>query len=122
MEVLRFRMAERGRVPKNSDPVVNKKGQAIGWVTSAAVDVDGMIRVSAYVQARYHHQGDEIGIFTLPAKPLVEKCNKAELAPGDKVQLPDTATILRRFPDDAERTHWRGEAVTTPPSVLPSGE
>ena len=34
MEVARFRMNDKGvRMPKTGDPVVNKKGQALGWVT-----------------------------------------------------------------------------------------
>ena len=113
MEVARFRMNDRGvRMPKTGDPVVNKKGQAIGWVTSAAVDVDGIILGLAYVQSRYAKPGDEIGIFNIPAgKAVVEKDNKANLAPGDKVALPDAATLLPRFPDKAERAHWR-EAAT----------
>jgi glycine hydroxymethyltransferase len=108
MEVTRFRMNDRGvRMPKTGDPVVNKKGQAIGWVTSAAVDVDGVILGLAYVQSRYAKPGDEIGIFNVPAKPAIEKSNKAELAPGDKVSLPDAAALLPRFPDKAERAHWQ---------------
>jgi glycine hydroxymethyltransferase len=108
MEVARFRVNDRGvRMPKTGDPVVNKKGQAIGYVTSAAVDVDGIILGLAYVQSRYAKPGDEIGIFNVPAKPVVEKPNKADLAPGDKVSLPDAATLLPRFPDKAERAHWR---------------
>ena len=109
MQVVRFRMNERGvRMPKTGDPVISKKGQAIGYVTSAAVDVDGIILGLAYVGSRYSKPGEEIGIYALPPKPLVEKPNKAELAPGDKVSLPDTATLLPRFPDKAERAHWRG--------------
>ena len=112
MEVARFRMNDRGvRMPKTGDPVVNKKGQAIGYVTSAAVDVDGIILGLAYVQSRYARPGDEIGIFNVPAKPVVEKPNKADLAPGDKVALPDAATLLPRFPDKAERAHWREAAA-----------
>jgi len=108
MEIGRLRMNERGvRMPKTGDPVVNKKGQAIGWVTSAAVDVDGLILGLALIHSRYSRPGEEVGIFTLPAKPLEEKPNKANLEPGDKVQLPDAATILPRFPDAAERDHWR---------------
>ncbi len=108
MEVARFRMAEKGvRMPKTGDPVVNKKGQALGWVTSAAVDVDGVILGLAYIQSRYAKPGEEIGIFNLPQKPLVEKGNKAELAPGDKIALSDSAVLLPRFPDKAERAHWR---------------
>ncbi len=123
MEIARFRMNERGvRMPKTGDPVVNRRGRAIGWVTSAAVDVDGRILGMAYVESRYHRPGEQIGIFSLPAKPLVEKEDKAGLSPGDQVQLPDAATLLNRFPDDEERSHWRGEPVESAPSFLPAGE
>jgi glycine hydroxymethyltransferase len=109
-------------MPKTGDPVVNRRGRAIGWVTSAAVDVDGWILGLAYVESRYHREGDQIDIFTLPARPVVEKDDKANLEPGDKIQLPDTATILLRFPDDDERSNWRGEKVESVPSFLPAGE
>ena len=109
MQVVRFRMNDRGvRMPKTGDPVISKKGQAIGYVTSAAVDVDGVILGLAYVGSRYAKPGEEIGVYALPPKPLVERPNKADLAPGDKVSLPDAATLLPRFPDKAERAHWRG--------------
>ncbi len=123
LEVARFRMNERGvRMPKTGDPVVNRRGRAIGWVTSAAVDVDGTILGLAYVESRYHREGDQLGIFSLPSRPVTEKDNKADLHPGDKVELPDAATILARFPDDDERSHWRGEKVESIPSFLPAGE
>ena len=123
MEVARFRMNERGvRMPKTGDPVVNRRGRAIGWVTSAAVDVDGRILGLAYIEGRYHRPGDEIGIFSLPGRPLVEKSDKADLEPGDRVQLPDEATLLLRFPDDEERSHWRGQEVRSSPHFLPAGE
>jgi glycine hydroxymethyltransferase len=108
MEIVRFRMNGRGvRMPKTGDPVTNDRGQAVGWVTSAAVDVDGVILGLAYIQSRYARPGDGLGIINLPAKPLLEKANKAELEPGDKVLLPDAATLLGRFPDTAERGRWR---------------
>jgi glycine cleavage system T protein len=123
MEIARFRMNDKGvRMPKTGDPVVNRKGRAVGWVTSAAVDVDGYILGLAYVESRYHRAGDEIGIFSLPSRPVKEKDDKADLAPGDMVQLPDAATILTRFPGDDEISHWRGEAVASAPRFLPSGE
>ncbi len=123
MEIARFRMNDRGvRMPKSGDPVVNRKGRAIGWVTSAAVDVDGLILGLAYIEGRYHRPGDEIGLFSLPGKPVVEKENKADLAPGDQVQLPDAATILPRFPDPAERAHWRGQAAGPAAEVPALGE
>ena len=123
LEIARFRMNERGvRMPKTGDPVVNRRGRAVGWVTSAAVDVDGRILGLAYVESRYHREGDQVGIFSLPARPVVEKEDKAHLEPGDKIQLPDAATILTRFPGDDERSHWRGEKVESSPRFLPSGE
>ena len=123
MEIARFRMNERGvRMPKTGDPVVNRRGRAIGWVTSAAVDVDGRILGLAYIEERYHRPGDEIGIFSLPNRPVLEKSDKAKLEPGDKVQLPDKATLLLRFPDDEERSHWRGREVRSAPHFLPGGE
>jgi glycine hydroxymethyltransferase len=109
-------------MPKTGDPVVNRKGRAVGWVTSAAVDVDGRILGLAYVESRYHREGDEIGIFSLPGRPLKERDDKADLEPGDQVQLPNTATILLRFPDDDERSYWRGEDVSSIPRFLPAGE
>jgi glycine hydroxymethyltransferase len=113
MEVARFRMKERGvRMPKTGDPVVTGRGQAIGWVTSAAVDVNGVILGLAYVRSRYARPGEEIGIFSLPDKPLAEKASKGGLSPGDRVQLPDWATLLTRFPDATERAGWRGLAST----------
>jgi glycine hydroxymethyltransferase len=123
MEIARFRMNEKGvRMPKTGDPVVNRRGWAIGWITSAAVDVDGLILGLAYIESRYHREGNEIGIFSLPTRPVVERENKADLSPGDKIQLPDAATILMRFPDDDERSHWRGEKVESVPRFLPAGE
>jgi len=123
MEIARFRVNERGvRMPKNGDPVINKKGQAVGWVTSAAVDVDGLILGLAYIQSRYHRPGEEIGIFNLPAKPVEEKSNKADLEPGDKVQLPDVATLLPRFPDPVERARWRDQPLEQVDAAEPAGE
>ena len=88
-------------------------------VTSAAVNVDGIIVGLAYVNSRYARPGEEIGIFALPPKPLIERPNKADLAPGDRVSVPDAATLLARFPDRAERAHWRGAALPqiTPPAA-----
>jgi glycine cleavage system T protein len=123
MEVIRFRMGRRGvRMPKTGDPLLNDRGQAIGWVTSAAVDVDGVILGLAYVQSRHARPGDEIGIINLPLKPFAEKPDKAALEPGDKIQLPDAATILRRFPDAGERAHWRGSAAASASSQSATAE
>jgi hypothetical protein len=84
--------------------------------------VDGLILGLAYIQSRYHRPGDEIGIFNLPAKPVEERANKADLEPGDKVQLPDLATLLPRFPDQAERAHWCAGPVESAADLALTGE
>ena len=125
MEIARFRMNEKGvRMPKTGDPVINRRGRAVGWVTSAAVDVDGWILGQAYIETRYGQEGIHIGIFTLPSRPVIEKEDKAELEPGDQIQLPDAATILSRFPMDEEVANWRGgtEHIPSLPRFLPAGE
>jgi Glycine cleavage system T protein (aminomethyltransferase) len=42
--VVRFRFPEKGvRMAHNGDPVLDKRGRVIGWVTSCAADMDGGI-------------------------------------------------------------------------------
>jgi glycine hydroxymethyltransferase len=99
-ELIRWRMNHKGvRRPNTGDPVVNKRGQVIGHVTSCSIDVEGYLLGLAIVDRRYTEEGTPIGIFVLSAsgKARAEK-QKAELAVGDKVMLPAEATVLMRFP------------------------
>ncbi|MFB0536553.1 MAG: glycine cleavage system aminomethyltransferase GcvT, partial [Anaerolineae bacterium] len=110
-EVVRFRMNEKGvRVPKTGDPVVNKRGKYIGVVTSCAIDSHGYLLGLAYVEKRYNREGEQIGIFNVPAKAPPCKAMD-ELTAGDQVLLHDEATVLPRFPDDEEKETWRGKPV-----------
>ena len=64
MTVIRFRMEEKGvRPPKTGDPVVNNRGQMIGWVSSAASDLEGYLIGMAYVQKSKAQPGARIGVF-----------------------------------------------------------
>ncbi|MGC8786166.1 MAG: glycine cleavage system aminomethyltransferase GcvT [Anaerolineae bacterium] len=106
MEVVRFRVNETGvRALRAGDPVVNKRGQYIGRITSCTL-VGGRQIGMAYVEKRYNEPGTEIGVFPLahgeegPAKPI------KDLASGDKVPLPVLATVVRRFPDAQEKATW----------------
>jgi glycine hydroxymethyltransferase len=48
-EVVRFRFTEKGvRMAHSSDPVMDKRGRVIGWVTSCAVDSEGYLTGQAY--------------------------------------------------------------------------
>jgi glycine hydroxymethyltransferase len=94
-EVIRFRVNEKGvRRPQTGDPVVNKKGQRIGQVTSCSIDVEGTLLGLAIVSKRYNVAGTPIAIFPLGGKPLEEA-----LLTGKRVALPIEATVLTRFPE-----------------------
>ena len=107
MEVLRFRVNETGvRALRAGDPVVNKRGQYIGRVTSCTL-VGGRQIGLAYVEKRYNEPDTEIGVFPLPhGKERPAKAIK-ELAKGDRVPLHVWATVLTRFPEDEEKVIWR---------------
>ncbi|MBU1662815.1 MAG: glycine cleavage system aminomethyltransferase GcvT [Chloroflexi bacterium] len=97
-ELIRWRMNQRGvRRPNTGDPVVNKRGQVIGHVTSCSIDVEGYLLGLAIVDRRYTEAGTPIGIFVLPTKASPEK-QKSELEMGDKVLLTANASVLPRFP------------------------
>ena len=111
MEVLRFRVNETGvRALRGGDPVVNKRGQYIGRVTSCTLVGDRQIGL-AHVEKRYNEPGTEIGVFPLPhGEESAAKAVK-DLAPGDKVTMHVLATVLTRFPDEAEKAAWGREAL-----------
>lgn len=96
--VVRFRMNERGvRMARPGDPVVERRGECVGYVTSCAA-VDGLQIGLAYVSRSVAAVGTPLGIFALggstrarPEKP------KADLEPGDRVLIPEGATVVPRF-------------------------
>ncbi len=109
-ELIRWRMDQKGvRRPSIGDPVVNKRGQSIGYVTSCSIDAEGYLLGLAIVNRRYTEEGTPINIFVLPTRPRPEK-PKPELEMGDKVMLPVEATVLLRFPEKDVK------------SILPSGD
>ncbi|MBK9924258.1 MAG: glycine cleavage system aminomethyltransferase GcvT [Anaerolineales bacterium] len=61
--VIRFTFDEqRTRMAHNGDPVVNEKGERIGFVTSCAIDGQRFITGQAYVDLAYTKIGTPIGI------------------------------------------------------------
>jgi len=98
-EVIRFRVNEKGvRRPHTGDPVVNRKGQHIGYVTSCSIDVEGYLLGMAIVEKRYNVPDTPIAIFPLGGKSLDEA-----LLRGKRVALPIEATVLTRFPERETR-------------------
>ena len=94
-EVIRFRVNQKGvRRPHTCDPVVNRKGQHIGHVTSCSIDTEGYLLGQAIVEKRYNVPETPIAIFPLGGKSLEEALMK-----GKRVTLPMEATVLTRFPE-----------------------
>jgi glycine hydroxymethyltransferase len=95
--IVRFRFSEkRVRKAHYGDPVMDEHGRVIGKVTSCANDSEGYFLGQAYVNKRYAKKGTLLYIYQ-----DVEKRKGSELSDlsyGERVSLPDTATILRRFP------------------------
>jgi glycine hydroxymethyltransferase len=94
--VVRFRFPEKGvRMAHNGDPVLDKRGKVIGWVTSCAVDSEGTLTGQAYVDLKNADQGTPIFIYqSAPAKTGKAP---AELAVGDRSTLPSQAEVVSRF-------------------------
>ena len=92
-EAIRFRVNDKGvRRPQLGDPVVNRKGQLVGHVTSCSIDTAGYLLGLAIVEKRYNDPGTPIAIFPLSGKPL------EAVLQGKRVTLPVEATVLTRFP------------------------
>jgi len=107
MEVVRFRVNEKGvRALRTGDPVVNRRGQYIGRVTSCTLVGSRQIGM-AYVEKRYNEPGTAIGIFPLPHGKVGAAKAIKDLARGDRVPLHIWATVLTRFPEDDEKAAWK---------------
>lgn len=95
--VARFRFTEKGvRMAHGGDPVLDKRGRVVGWVTSCAVDSDGLLSGQAYLELKSTEEGTPIYIY----QSASDKPGKApaELIPGDRAILPTPAMVIKRFP------------------------
>ncbi len=95
--VVRFRFPEKGvRMAHNGDPVLDKRGRVIGWVTSCAADMDGTLTGQAYVELKY--AVEETPIFVYQGAPEEGGKPPAKMKTGDKALLPTAAVVVSRFP------------------------
>ncbi len=94
-EIVRFRFSEKGiRMAHPGDPVIEKRGKVIGWVTSCAIDSDGFLTGQAYVPKKYSEEGTQIYI----SQKTDQKTEFFTMNLGDRVLLPSLALVLSRFP------------------------
>ncbi|MGB2962964.1 MAG: glycine cleavage system aminomethyltransferase GcvT [Anaerolineales bacterium] len=95
--IARFRFSEkRVRKAHYGDPVMDEQGRVIGKVTSCATDSEGYFLGQAFVDKRYAKKGTLVYIYQDVSKR--RGTSLADLSYGERVALPDTATIIRRFP------------------------
>jgi glycine hydroxymethyltransferase len=95
--VVRFRFPEKGvRMAHNGDPLLDRRGRVIGWVTSCAADMDGTLTGQAFVELKSAAEGTQV--FVYQSAPEKAGPSPAEMRLGDKGLLPTEAVVLSRFP------------------------
>ena len=95
--VARFRFNEKGvRMAHNGDPVLDRRGKVIGWVTSCAVDREGFLTGQAFLDFKNAEEGAPVFIYQ--SAPDTTGKAPAELKMGEKSTLPTPATVVSRFP------------------------
>ena len=95
--VVRFRFTEQGvRMAHNGDPIVDKKGKVIGWVTSCSLDMEGSLTGQAYVTLANAAEGTPLFIYQ--GAPKDAGLAPAEMTLKDKATLPGAAVVVSRFP------------------------
>ncbi|MCB8923398.1 MAG: glycine cleavage system aminomethyltransferase GcvT [Ardenticatenaceae bacterium] len=96
--IVRFRMNEKGvRRPEQGDPVLDKRGKQIGFVTSCAIDAEGYLLGQALVPLGMSAAGTAVSIYQLGGGKRSITPPK-ELKLGARLPMPDGATVLTRFP------------------------
>ncbi|MBT7601841.1 MAG: hypothetical protein HN560_12295, partial [Anaerolineae bacterium] len=94
--VVRFTFTEKGvRMAHNGDPVMDKRGKVIGWVTSCAADMNGTLTGQAYVPLKFAKK--DTPIFIYQSAPKKAGVAPAEMKVGNKATLPSAAVVVTRF-------------------------
>lgn len=108
MTLVRFRVDRAGaRAIHQEDPLFNRQGSHIGWVTSCTL-IGGVQMGLALVQKRHGAPDTPVSIFPLPPSDRMPEAKPMNaLQPGDRVLLHEGATILSRFPGAKEKKAWR---------------
>jgi glycine hydroxymethyltransferase len=101
--LIRFRFdEEHPRMPRQGDVVVSRKGRVVGTVTSCSIDSDGQLAGLAYVLLPYTRVGTRLGLFQADSRSWSTK-PLTDLKAGDRLQLHDDITVIRRFLNKQEQ-------------------
>jgi glycine hydroxymethyltransferase len=96
--LVRFRMDEKGvRRAEQGDPVLDRRGKVVGTVTSCAIDSEGYLLGQAIVNQNMAETGTTLYIYQLGGGTRELRLPPA-IKPGARLPMPDSATVLTRFP------------------------
>jgi len=94
--VIRFKFIDKGvRLAHLGDPVLDQRGKVIGYVTSCAVDKEGMLCGQAFIDIKYSQEETMLYIFQGESKGLMKLPQELEL--GDRAMIPTPAKVISRF-------------------------
>ena len=97
--VARFRMNDKAvRRPEQGDPLLDRRGKVVGWVTSCAIDQDGYLLGQALLPVELAEPGTPLAVYQMGGGSRPLRLPKA-LELGAKMPTPDAATVLTRFPE-----------------------
>jgi glycine hydroxymethyltransferase len=100
--LVRFRFdEEHARMPRQGDVIVSRKGRVVGAITSCSIDTDGWLTGLGYVQHKFALRGTRLGVFQVDNRSWTSQ-PLTELKTGDRIQLHDDITVIRRFLDKRE--------------------
>jgi glycine hydroxymethyltransferase len=101
-QLIRFRLdVQDAPMPGQGDIVVSRAGEVVGTVTSCSVDSEGWLAGVATVQKQYTKPGTHLAVFQTGSRSWSSKA-LTDLKTGDRVQLHDNITVLRRFLNKAD--------------------
>jgi glycine hydroxymethyltransferase len=93
--ITRFRMDNKGvRPPQAGTALVDRRGKVVGIVTSCSIDSEGFQTGQAYLKEDYAVDGTAVFVVNSASGGN----GKEALTFGDKVSVPDAATVLTKFP------------------------
>jgi glycine hydroxymethyltransferase len=97
--VTRFRMNDKAvRRPEQGDPLLDRRGKVVGWVTSCAIDQDGYLLGQALLPVEMAEPGTPLAVYQMGGGSRPLRLPKG-LELGAKMPTPDAATVLTRFPE-----------------------
>lgn len=96
VELVRFTLPKGSRQAHQGDPLVDSRGRVVGTVTSCAIDSGNNYTGLALVKDEFTAEGTQLGVFTSSEK--LTAVNLSGLKIGARATVPETATVLSRFP------------------------